>query len=35
MIESGDSLIQKMLASWEERLPPNGRAFEVSHDRQT
>jgi hypothetical protein len=35
MVDVGDPLIQKVLASWEERLPPNGRAFEVRHDRQT
>lgn len=35
LAEVGDPLIRKMVASWEGRDQPPGRAFSINHDRQT
>ena len=34
-VEIGDPLIQKMVASWEERLLPKDEAFTLQHDQET
>jgi hypothetical protein len=35
MVEIGDPLVQKMVASWEESRLPNDQAFKISQDGQT